>query len=86
MKEKITEYPIVYLKWLDHNTHDGMWIELDEIPKSPLTVETVGFLVGEDDISYQVVGTTCETGDKEIVRSFFYIIKGCVEQFSVLKK
>lgn len=77
---KVTEYPMVYIQWLDHNTHDGMWIETDDIERNPLLIETLGFLIDEDDLSYQVISSVCETGDAEICRSYWYILKGDVQE------
>lgn len=78
---KITDYDLVYIQWLDHNTHDGMWIETDEIPRGALVVETVGFLIDEDEMSYQIISSVCETGDSEIARGYWYILKADVQEF-----
>ena len=77
----ITEYPIVFIRWKDHNTHDGMWIETDDIPRGALIVESTGFLIDEDDESYQIVGSVCDTGDKEISRGYWYILKADVVEY-----
>jgi hypothetical protein len=80
IENKVSDYPMVYLRWLDHNTHDGMWIETDDISRGPLVVETLGFLIDEDKLSYQVISSVCETGENEICRGFWYILKSDVQE------
>lgn len=66
----------IYLKWFDHNTFDGTWIDTDCVPSSPLIIETVGFLITETDDVVSIC--LCHSGENNSVRSTIQILKCCI--------
>ena len=54
-----SDVPVVYVKWKDHFSvvhADRRWIDLEELtsPQPYVMINTIGFLMHEDDDSYRV--------------------------------
>ena len=71
-------YPLVLVKWADIQSHDGPWVDMDEIPEfTPVLVETCGWVVTDEEDYITLVSTLSD--DKTFTGSVCSIPKGCIK-------
>lgn len=68
-------FPLVLVSWYDHMTDDE-WRSRDEVLKDPPVMQTVGWVVHEDD-KVITLAQCIEPPDKDISMQFL-ILKACV--------
>lgn len=81
-----THYPLVHIVWYDHSSEDG-WMEIEQAVRKwhekALTVDSIGWLVDEDDKSYTIVNNIGRDGQGCM---YMHILKGTVASFVVVSK
>mgnify|MGYP003649286238 CR=1 FL=1 len=76
-------YDLVVVRWSDIQSHDGPWVDMEEIPQyTPVTVETVGWIITDHEKYITVVSTLSD--DQTFTGSVCSIPKGCIESVKVL--
>ena len=72
------QYPLVKVRWQDIQSHDGPWVDMEEVPEyTPVTVETVGWIITDHDKYITLVSTLSD--DQTFTGSVCSIPKGCIE-------
>ena len=70
-------FPLVKVRWEDIQSHDGPWVDMEEIPEyTPVTVETVGWIITDHEKYITLVSTLSD--DQTFTGSVCSIPKGCI--------
>ena len=77
------EYPLVYIRWLDHMTDDE-WRSPDNVLKDPPTLLTVGWVVYEDE--RVVTLAQCVDPKHKDFSMQFLILKSCIVERCAIKE
>ena len=69
---------LIYVKYYDHaGSNGGGWVQTSEINFAPLVIETIGWVIYEDEIQLVVSHTRCwREPDTTCQRT--YVIKSCI--------
>tara|TARA_R100001015_G_scaffold2725_1_gene873 strand:- start:51 stop:308 length:258 start_codon:yes stop_codon:yes gene_type:complete len=71
-------FNLVIVRWDDIQSHDGAWVDMEEIPEyTPVTVETVGWIITDDEKYITLVSTLSD--DQTFTGSVCSIPKGCIQ-------
>jgi len=71
-------FNLVIVRWDDIQSHDGAWVDMEEIPEyTPVTVETVGWVITDDEKYITLVSTLSD--DQTFAGSVCSIPKGCIQ-------
>ena len=70
--------PLVLVRWADIQSHDGAWVDMEEIPEyTPVVVETVGWIITNAPDYITLVSSLSD--DKTFTGSVCLIPRGCIE-------
>lgn len=85
MPKILNTSPLVVIEWEDHVTEEG-WQQAKDIGHAPGMVQTVGWLIREDEKGISLCSSVSPTrGDGE-VGHHQYILKNCITNRWVLRK
>lgn len=78
------EYPLYYVKWVDHFHDTHAWTPINEITEEDIdsTCESVGFKIFEDDTWITLALTVCSVGN---CLQTMWILKSTIVKKKVLK-
>ncbi len=75
-----------YVSWYDHCTYsESSWRDMEEVRElKPLLVNTLGYLISEDELSITLLSSLQDDQDKGLGE--FVILKGTIKERFELKK
>ena len=69
------KYPLVIVRWNDAHTAEATQYAVADVPHSPLVIETVGWLLRDDDAGISLVS---ERLDNAQYRGYTFVPRGMV--------
>lgn len=79
------EYRLVKVTWKDIEGYEGAWMSMDDIEESsPVTIETLGWIVVEDESYITMVSSL--SLDQSFGGSVTAIPRGCVESIVLVSE
>ena len=82
--DPVSSYPLVLVKWVDIQSHDGPWVDMEEASEyAPVVVETVGWIITDAEDYITLVSTLSD--DNTFTGSVCSIPKGCIKSTTPLR-
>lgn len=70
-------YPVEYIKWIDHFSVDE-WKQVEDIDAAPAPVESVGWIVKENEAVVVLAVNACSKSEETEVSCTMVIMRSCI--------